>query len=516
MFHNGLVAAAWTAWLLLRDGTPPEAALRKARPLVLAVIAGGLLSAPAILPFSAWVPHTQRVADIVRHPSFLVTPGPALRNFIPIVVPNFFGNPRVHNFRHEWNYNDLCSDYAGLAALVLALGVALRGRERFWSVTALVSILVASHPPWFGELLRGVPVFGVTAHGRLRYVFCFAVAVLGAAGYDMFQRGEARVLFRRIAVAFGLGIAILLAVSYPELAAAGVRRLVVFTEVAAGLALAAIIFFRPARWLIPLLFLDLFGVAGLYNPALPRDSYYPVTPAIGSLDTDQRRIAGVGHALMPNSAVFYDLEDIRPHDPMSFQPYIAFLDRHGLDRGTYFAQWKTLPPKPLLDFLGVGRIIGAPELQPPLRVVHRGSDAVVAENPGALPRFFVPNAVKWPLEPVKLAPDADPRVVYARAAVDAAPARIAVRRGRSSARIVVDAPSDTFIASSEIAVPSLRLRRNGREWPVVITNEAFAGWRVPAGRSVFEIDHRPPHFGLSLGLALIGLVATVGLVLKPG
>lgn len=514
VFHGGLLAAAWTAWLLLRNRTAGEVPLKRLKPLAIAVAAGALLAAPSILPFAGWLPETQRVSDIAQNPGFLITPGPAPRNFIPIVVPNFFGNPRVHNYRHEWNYNDLCSVYAGLIALVFALVAAIRGRERFWTVTGLVAIVIASHPPWFGELLRDIPIFGVTAHGRLRYVFCLAVAVLGAAGFDMYRRGEAGKLSRALALAFGIGIAALLAVSYPELARVGVRRLVVFTEIAAGIGLAAIVFRWPPRLFVPLLFLDLFSIGAFYNPALQREAYYPVTPAIEALRADDARgrVAGVRHALMPNSAVFYGLEDIRPHDPMTFHPYVAFLDRHGLDRGTYFAQWRELPPRPLLDFLGVRRVIAAPAMQPPLPVLYRGPDAVVAGNPGALPRYFVPAAVKWPLVPVTLADGSDPRVVYAKAAVETPPATLKVTRTRSSARIAVDAPAETFIASSEIAVPSLRLRRNGRPWPVIRTNDAFAGWKVPAGRSLFEIDHRPPYLTASLVAGLLGVILTIGLM----
>ena len=151
-------------------------------------------------------------------------------------------------------------------------------------------------------------------------------------------------------------------------------------------------------------------------------------------------------------------------------------------------------------------------MNPPLPVVYRGSDAVVAGNPTALPRYFIPTAVKWPLTPVTLSRDADPRVVYAKAAVETPPATLTVTRRRSSARIAVDAPADTFIASSELAVPSLRLRRNGKPWPIVRTNDAFAGWRVPAGRSLFEVDHRPPYLTSSLLAGLLGLILTIWLM----
>jgi hypothetical protein len=308
--------------------------------------------------------------------------------------------------------------------------------------------------------------------------------------------------------------------SYPIFAQFGIRRLIFFTELAAlgGVALIAISsrFPRAAApaALTTLLFLDLFGVVGFYNPANPRELFYPRTPAIDALrvsSTPPIRISGIDRALQPNQAVFQALEDIRPHDPVAFAPYVHFLDRAGLDRSTYFEKFTSVP-KPPLNFLGVRAVIAAPDGPAiDLPAAYRGADAVAYRNDAAMPRYFIPSAVIASRDPASdslRSPTADQ--VFAASSFQVAPAKIGLDRyAPSSTRLRIETSSDSFLASSEVALPGWRLERNGSPWPLIPINGTFLGWRVPSGSSTFALRYRPPYLEAGAAIGMIG-VALLG------
>jgi hypothetical protein len=88
-----------------------------------------------------------------------------------------------------------------------------------------------------------------------------------------------------------------------------------------------------------------------YNPAIPRDRYYPATPAIEYLEKDHStfRILGGGITLIPNTAAVFGLSDARGCDFMSVRRYEELITG---DSGNIFF-YKSAPylPEvlPLLD-----------------------------------------------------------------------------------------------------------------------------------------------------------------------
>jgi Bacterial membrane protein YfhO len=239
------------------------------------------------------------------------------------------------------------------------------------------------------------------------------------------------------------------------------------------------------RWrnILPLvvaadLFLNMFN---FYPPVEPRWAY-PATPAIAAL---HGRIATVGVTLAPNTALVYGLDDIGRHDPMAWEPYLRVLESAGYDRRGYFAVFHQVPPRAFLNFLGVRYVVVPPDVAgtPPLPVVYRGGDAIVLANPGALPRFFV-------------APGSPP------ASLDVRGDAIGVR-----------AAADTVIASNEAAIPGWTLTRDGVAQPIGRVNEAFIGWRAPAGTHRFVLRYLPPRLGLGIAVALLG-IALIAVTLR--
>jgi len=103
------------------------------------------------------------------------------------------------------------------------------------------------------------------------------------------------------------------------------------------------------------------------------------------------------------------------------------------------------------------------------------------------------------------ASDAD--VAFASTAHASAAATLRLVHYRpSSTLLTVDAPSPTFVATSESALPGWVLLRNGQPWATATINGAFLGWDVPAGHSDFVLRYEPRHLRSGLVLALCGLL----------
>jgi hypothetical protein len=469
--HVFLIAAVWSIPHMVR------APVR----LAAAGAVAALMAAPVLLPFVAYLPNSQRAHDAAQ---MLSAPPMSLEHLVPFVLPNYFGNPRVHNYRHAFNFNEIASQYAGLSAFVLAItaAVAQPRRFRWWIASFFALVLLAMQPGFVRAALEHVPFAHLTNQGRLRFAIAFVIATLGAHGLQMLL--ERRRLARVVAVSVGVATIAIVLLSYPLFAQYGIRRLIVLTEVAAFVSLAFIVLGRPAA-VIAMLFLDLVSVAPMFNPANSRDMYYPVTPAIRSMQSDGvYRIAGIGRALQPMTSTLFGLEDIRVHDPLAFAPYVAMLEEAGLDRSTYFEQFRAMPPRPLLDFLGVRYVIAPSGFTDTVLPVHyKGPDATVFRNDTAMPRYFIPEDV---------AGGAVSLVEYAS----------------NRSVIMVRAAQRTFIASSEVALPGWKLTRNGRRWPLQRINRGtFVGWSVPPGESRFVLRYEPPGLRAGFVAATAGAIA---------
>lgn len=521
VLHAAFIAVPYALLLVVRANERAAAALRF---LSIAVVAA-LLASPLLLPFAAHLPHSQRMADLAGAPRMLAPAPLTVENLAPFLIPNYFGNPRVHNYRHAFNFNELCSQYTGLATLALAFAAILTVPRRvvFWIVALLILTFLAFQPPFAADTISEIPLLNMTNHGRLRFGIALAIAVLGAHGFELFAANQRRRVIAGLALAAAVSVVTICLLSYPVFAAVGIRRLVFFTELAALASVAFIALMAFVRFegrgaiLTALVFLDLVSAVPLYNPQNGRDLFYPATDAINVMregDSSPYRITGIARALQPMTATFFGLEDIRVHDPLAFRPYVAILEAAGFDRSTYFGQFKSAPPRPLLNFLGVRFIIDEPAAQlAGYEVAHRGSDATVFRNDEALPRYFVPREVVRSADPAREFLR-DGRV-YSRMRAQTNPA-VAVTLAsyeRNQASVDVNADQSVFIASSEVALPGWRLFRNGVPWPLETINGAFLGWEVPAGKSRFILAYQPPRLAVGLALGVVGLALLAAMML---
>ena len=286
--------------------------------------------------------------------------------------------------------------YVGLAVLCLvpASVLLLRRREGREGQTraGLVVFFVALAAFWIAAVFGGgvvtrfahnLPGLSTNFVGRARIMATFATVVLAALGMHALlerPRGDQR-RSREVAIVAGAGAALLLGVlaliGREELAGyvtevrtrgLGDRMLELATlpMLAGTITLAAILasLLRPAWTRVLMATISATVVAELLvffmpvNPVVPRDQYFPTTPAHEFLQRELGfyRMAGRGWTFLPNTALRYGLADVRGHTfhPDGWQGLLRAVDPKVFGGGSptnAFFTGRTDPADPILDLM---------------------------------------------------------------------------------------------------------------------------------------------------------------------
>lgn len=434
-------------------------------------VAGGLaLGAPA------WVPVLEQVRISERFAT--------LRNAVPvpmlpftaawaIISPNGFGNPVRHNWSWAPHYVSVAISYAGLLPLALALAVMIarrtEARERWRIALAVILFLVAMDWTIAGHALNAIPPFNIVANDKLRFVCIFVIAVVAAKALDV----------SKTAMEIASAPIVILAM-YVYAKRSDLMRPIDLIGVAAIL----IFLFLPQRFrpwaAVALVFAELAAFNSGFNALVDAKYFRPPLPIVDALRAhaprEPFRVAGLAWVLLPNSSAQYGLEDVRGSDPMAFASYDHYLRRFTApDLG-----WLPLikdANRPELNFLNVRFLMAEPDSSPggTWRLVYRGADGTLWENPAVLPRFFA-------------------RGAEIRELRSTAPAEFAM---------TVVAPSATLVESSEVLAPGRRAYVGGRRVPLRHIEGTFIGFEVPAGTSEIRVVYRPMSFYVSCVVTLL-------------
>lgn len=503
-----------------------------------ALALSALLAAPVALPFlqnlRASAAFSERSVQAAG-PSRSVYPHLSSRVLLPSLHLLVFGEPRDGTWSGEGNLIEVGGGSVGTVPLaLLPAAFAARRRRRLaalWLVLGLGGLLVAAGVPVIGRLWDLVPGGGLVQQHRLTLYWSFAASVLAGVAAENLARGRGRRALAAGAAGAGATLA-LLAATHPALrrplvlalepavlllsvvASCGLRPALGGAALAAGILLPRVAFF--ATWI----------------PATPTSTYYPETPAIRHVRerASGYRVAGLEHALLPASAAFFGLEDVRGYEPMVLRRYLDYVSALGSTEDSVVPRLADAR-HPALRFLGVRYVFAGPDAAAPSgwAVAYRGEDAAVFEDPAALRRLFVPRRLER-------AADEDAAVRRALSIADAAdvvvvapggagppepngPAEVrslVVAEGRVEARVAGRGPF--LVATSVPALPGWRLFVDGAAARPVSVNGAFLGARLPAGAHDVRFEYGPAGIPAGLGLGALGLLAAAGLAAaaRPG
>jgi len=550
------------AYARRRGGRKTDRGTEWARGLGAAAAAAALgagLAAPQILPFLAVLPRSSRALDALAfhlpHPTvvlaeprswfFLGRWAFVLTPFNPLA----WGRPFHGAFSGPLDWTDAASGYTGLVAwagaavALLALSFRREGRSRArraWPLLAFaaLSLLLAAKFIPFAAALYAVRTLRVVAYERFLPVGALALCLAGGLGLDVLFAGSDRPRRRAapwIALAGAAAVSLAVGPIWPAAA--------LWALIAAAFAIAAIgrVPHRrtaAAALLGAALLLDLVPWSRDLLPAGHPGLFYPRTPFVEEV----RRLAGPGEGpgafravgaqmlVYPSLLPFYGIADPRPHNPLAPAAYVAVLaDAFGFapTMARYFAPFDHLD-HPLLDFLNVRAVVGSVSMPPSrhliLRSGRRFAPFFLYENPGALPRWFVPGSavvigrggidrfIESLADPARVALFADEVRGFQPAGLTGRPRPLAVLATSPGSTVLALPPGIDLVATSIPALAGWRARVDGKPAATLTVDGAFLGIRVPPGAARLTLVYRPPGLAAGAAAALASAVAAAALL----
>lgn len=547
--HLYAVLAAYAGMRLLLTRRPLGETARGFGLIASSLLLGLAGAAVVLLPVALAIPDTVGVE--IRSSGALTIPDVAMRTLFFL---DWWGRPSDQYLSSPVNYNE-ATIYAGTVGLLLA-AVALLASERWreklpFLILGLVGFAAAFGLEPIRSLLEVTPVIANDRNARLSLLVQLSVSVLAGFGlHHLIVRG---VDFRAAIVGAGamlVGILGLLAAdpSFHELRVTSnhfrtgndypIPDVVQATSVAwwfllsGGLIIAFYATRRKAGLLVAavlaLVVVDAARVARGYQPMAPPEHSFPVAPPSVEFlrrNAGTERIAGVGLTLAPDTSTVYRLRDVRGNDPP--MPTLRFMRLFRLvTPGQPTGQWLGIPeltPTGLrvLSALNVRWLMFPPGSSAPfpgLQRAYTGADAVIFRNRAAVPRGYLPRAVR------SVSSEGEALAALAAPTFDAR--RLAVVEGGSSGaaegsvRVIRDEP--------EAVELEVELRRAGLVvvpdslldgWKVTVDDEeaeplrvdsVLRGVHVPEGRHTVRWSYRTPGLAAGAAVSVVALVGAAG------
>jgi hypothetical protein len=485
-------------------------------------IAKSILAGIAALGLTAifWLPFASILHDTWQYALFKEQAhGPSAVNLNAIgatFIP-YFGGASWHNLTPHFDFG-----MARVGSIILALAAVAavklwRRREvRFFAVLAVVALLAAWNALPF---IRRIPFFAVAKNERLGFAAAFALSILAAMAFETISR--------KTIVAVGAALLAATALLWPMRAGFGVQPHMMLIGAGAEL-LGMVVLLRP-RLAVPLIIAALcvqrVAEDGFIYPALPPGQFYPSTPILSAIPRDPMyRVVGTANLLIPNAASMYGLEDIRGYASLTYAPYKKTMALWCPNAQRSYNEITDLT-LPFLSFLGVRHAITptSMEPQPGWRVVADDRQTRLMENERAIPRVFVPRAIRFmndddtSLEEMKQATDFAAKAWIRRTDllpqdVDNGQAELHVNRNWSRYDIDVTARSGAHVVVADVAWPGWRAYLDGRRVKLESVNLAFLGVYVPEGRHRVKLVYLPDAFvrGRAISVAALALLIAIG------
>ncbi|MGI4788753.1 MAG: YfhO family protein [Janthinobacterium lividum] len=505
---------------------------------VLALALAFGLAAPQILPSVELARMSHRAGSTVNWAAYIIYVRLAVPpvNLITLFAPGFFGSPTRGTY---WGVDTnggpgayleyAC--YVGVLPLLLAVvGLLSTWRTqtatRFFSIAALVSLLLALGTALDAVLFFGIPGFSQTGSpGRILVLWSFCLPVLAAIGTDALLKRYDLHLLRNAALAFGASAALICIFAILWInhrAPAGTLSAKLTGEsdlwrLPVGVlfgAAAAFWFWRQGSFtasrlggaLVVLTAVDLLAAGYGFNRTSAPQAVYPVTPLIAFLQQHKTegRIMPINKQggyyspppaiLPPNSAMVYGLDDTQGYDSLLTGQYLQFAS--AMDSGS------PAPPENGNMVFTYG--FGSPQAReagarfavslhplPGLTPVYQDSTAYVYEDTKALPRVRTVAGIGL-------------------AAFNSAPTRLAIKLpdGSESRQIIV---ADQWY-------PGWNAYAAGKPISVTRGPDIFRTVTLDAGQSssAVEMQYEPTAFRVGLYALCLALGTAAAIIAAAG
>lgn len=538
-----IVTAVFATWSCLLTGAPPGK-----RAVLLALCAATFVAAMLLTAFF-WYPTWSALRETPRYQAVQSSEanpadhGLSAEWLLPLIAPNVLGTPVNGTYTPPRgshpavldDYGEVASSYAGLATLGLALAAPFARRHRalaFAFGLMLFALLTFGEAPVWRDIVRSVPLAGISIHQRLRIFWDLGVCIAAAITIDAAVHGARR---RVIVITMTLvmaGFAAIYALRQPPFLTHSLNFLQMIVPLcAAALVLTALRWKTAVMVAAPVaVLIDLAVTTHRYNPPAVPEDVFPTTGAIAALQRMGRpfRIAALGWSFLPDTPGFYGIEDVKTTDPIQHARYMRLLEGYlDIDPANYDLLIRDVS-QPFFDYLNI-RYVYVPPGQSLTGAkfveIYSGPDGKIFENTRALPRYFMVERVA--VEPSfgnTVWRSREIRNFWTHALVDHIPEEVPLRqpelvlnggyvrvRQYSHDTTVLDVSSNgwNLLVSSDVHWPGWRAYWNGDRIPVVTVNGAFAGCFVPPGDGRLTLRYRPGEFTRALATGAATLILLV-------
>ena len=519
---------------------------------------GFFLAAPQMLPYLEYYRHSSAgvASTVLQRWSIWLTPNTS----VFFLLPHLSGSPaegfedmaKILGLGELPNFNER-TGYIGILPLLFAVWSVVFRRCKFtlfYLFVTIASLLVIYGVPPLPAMVRLSPVLCDICQTRLLLFVGFGLAVLAGLGWDTFSRmnGRREVLWVAAGfwVAVGVGMLWLWGVigpRFPELDQSHRAFLLrQFLVLAGGLVATGVAVLWPVRrspWVPTVACLgwtaiDLLWFGMGYNPAIPRDRYYPGTPAIEWLEKDHSifRVLGGGTTFVPNTAEVFGLSDARGCDFMAVRRYEELITG---DSGDFFfyAFARYLPNTlPLLDvkYLLLSRPVALNPQQFELvysngmalyRYKACGERALVVfahqvRDPASIldevrSGKFDPKQVVLLEEEPGIGADKESKITMTETNVSARVTSYEPDEVRVEALL----PRPGFLLLLDTYFPGWTASVNGQTTRIYRADYNFRAVSLPAGKSTIRFSYRPKSLRLGLALSTMSLLALGGACFWP-
>jgi hypothetical protein len=228
-----------------------------------------------------------------------------------------------------------------------------------------------------------------------------------------------------------------------------------------------------------------------------------------------------------SAAPLLEIPTANGNDPLALVRYMQVrlsLVKNGARWGRYYQV--SIPESPVLSLLNVRYLLSRTSPATTLVKVADVPGGAVYENPRVLPRFFLVNRIERVadmeeglaiLRSARFRPgdfavvEGAPRFEDQSAPEDHAPVRVVLYTPR---RVVIETEAlhPAFLLTSETYYPGWRAYVDGEEQRLFLTDVAFRGLPVPAGRHRIEMRFGPSALWRGLGISALAGLGLIGVV----
>ena len=451
-------------------------------------------------------------------------------------------------------------DSSGLLCMVLALGgLAAFGvkteAERFLAALAILAFGLYFNVLGIPARLFALPGLSAIALRYVAYLGSFALVLLAARALTLWCAAEPA---GRRAIAGLTGAAVLGAalavVSHsivigfwqrtgapghlaPNVQSEASFHWLIALLTAAGLFVCLALRRRPVLLgclAAGLTLLQLLSGFGGYTPAVGSQLVYPSLPLLYCLHQDRRpfRVVGTRGVFFPNSSTYYQIADIRSHDPTEPARYVDWLvDLLSLDRRTYKKQFRRPLPshEPFLRPLGVRYLLSGRDLGLKAPWIDRGlfRETRLWELGGETHRAFFPadvvgvdsalaarDVIRHEPNPYAVASLEGAGAMARQANGEARVTKVVVEGGRIRVGVEVSRPA--WLVVSQSAIRGWRASGDLGRLETATADGALLAVHVPVGRGFVTLQYLPTAFLIGVLGSVLSLIGFAVLSLRSG